>query len=308
VTAAPNFAYELALARTKDEDLDGLDLGDVSRMVSGAERVHVSTIKRFVQRFARFDFPERAIRPSYGLAEATLYVATHQEPGAQVVHFEPETLSAGRAERCQEGTALVSYGTPNSPAVRIVDPETSLQSPPGVVGEIWVQGDNVALGYWNKPVETEETFHATLAGESEAGRWLRTGDLGFLSDGELFIIGRMKDLLIVRGRNHYPDDIEATVQARSGGRVAAISVPDAETEKLVVVIEFKKGSVSDEEFQERIRILKDEVTAAISQFHELAVGDIVVVPPGSIPITTSGKIRRSGCVEKYGKNEFVRCG
>lgn len=310
VTAAPNFAYELALARTKDEDLDGLDLSDVSRMVSGAERVHVSTIKRFVQRFARFNFPERAIRPSYGLAEATLYVATHQEPGAQVAHFQPEKLSVGHAQRCQDGTALISYGTPDSPAVRIVDPDSRKENPAGVIGEIWVQGDNVALGYWNKPKETEETFRATLVAAPAEGpedRWLRTGDLGFLSDGELFIIGRMKDLLIVRGRNHYPDDIEATVQERSGGRVAAISVPDAETEKLVVVVEFKKANVSEDEFQERIRILKDEVTAAISQFHELAVGDIVVVPPGSIPITTSGKIRRSGCVEKYERDEFARC-
>lgn len=143
---------------------------------------------------------------------------------------------------------------------------------------------------------------------SPDGAWLRTGDLGFISEGELFIIGRMKDLLIVRGRNHYPDDIEATVQARSGGRVAAISVPDAETEKLIVVVEFKRGEVAEEEFLERLRILKAEITAAISQFHELAVGDIVVVGPGSIPITTSGKIRRSGCVDKYLKDEFTRLG
>ncbi len=309
VTAAPNFAYELALARTKDEDLDGLDLGDVSRMISGAERVHVSTIKRFVQRFARFNFPENVIRPSYGLAEATLYVATHRDPGAQVVHFEPEKLSAGHAERCQSGTALISYGRPDSPIVRIVDPESCREMPAGEIGEIWVQGENVALGYWGKPTETEYTFGAALTDSNNGsveGTWLRTGDLGFMSEEELFIIGRMKDLLIVRGRNHYPDDIEATVQARSGGRVAAISVPDAETEKLVVVVEFKRGDVNDEEFQERLRILRAEITAAISRVHELAVGDLVVVPPGSIPITTSGKIRRSGCVDKYEKNEFVR--
>lgn len=311
VTAAPNFAYELALARTKDEDLDGLDLSDVSRVVSGAERVHVSTIKRFVQRFARFNLTEQVIRPSYGLAEATLYVATHEVPGAQVVYFEPEKLSAGQARRSQDGTALISYGTPDSPAVRIVDPETREENPAGSIGEIWVQGDNVALGYWNKPKETEDTFRATLkeASNSESERhWLRTGDLGFISENELFIVGRMKDLLIVRGRNHYPDDIEATVQARSGGRVVAISVPEAEAEKLVVIIEFRKGNTADGEFQERIRVLKDEVTAAISQFHELAVGDIVVVAPGSIPKTTSGKVRRSGCVQQYLKNEFTRYG
>lgn len=309
VTAAPNFAYELALARTKDEDLAGLDLGDVVRMISGAERVHVSTIKRFAQRFARFNFHEEAIRPSYGLAEATLYVATHEKPGANVVNFEPEKLSAGHAKRCQTGTALISYGTPRSPSVRIVDPDTGKENPAGEVGEIWVQGDNVALGYWGKPAETEHTFGASLTATTSGdspGNWLRTGDLGFISEGELFIIGRVKDLLIVRGRNHYPDDIEATVQMRSGGRVAAISVPDAETEKLVVVIEFKRRDESDVEFGERLRVLKDEVTAAISREHELAVADIVIVPPGSIPITTSGKIRRSGCAEKYRNDELAR--
>ncbi len=311
VTAAPNFAYELALSRTKDEDLEGLDLGDVSRMISGAERVHVSTIKRFVQRFAKFNFPENVIRPSYGLAEATLYVATHRTAGAQVVSFEPDKLSDGHAERCQSGTALISYGRPDSPSVRIVDPETGKENPAGEIGEIWVHGENVALGYWGKPEETAYTFGAALTDAAEGtppGTWLRTGDLGFISEGELFIIGRMKDLLIVRGRNHYPDDIEATVQARSGGRVAAISIPDAETEKLVVVVEFKRGDAAEEEFRERLRILNAEITAAISQFHELAVGDIVIVAPGSIPITTSGKIRRSGCVEKYQKDEFARLG
>ena len=127
-----------------------------------------------------------------------------------------------------------------------------------------------------------------------------------MSEGELFIIGRMKDLLIVRGRNHYPDDIEATVQAISGGRVAAIAVPDDETEKLVVVIELKKQGDSEEDAIEMFSIIKRQVTSAISTSHGLSVADLVLLRPGSIPITTSGKIRRSACVEKYRNNQFKR--
>ena len=310
VTAAPNFAFELAAARTKDEDLAGLDLSGVATIISGAERVHVPTLKRFAHRFARFELNEQVLRPSYGLAEATLFVATHApRPKPQVVHFEPEKLSAGHAKRTGSGTALVSYGTPSSPGVRIVDPEARTETPAGMVGEIWTQGENVAIGYWRKPDETAHTFGAEIVDPSPGtpdNQWLRTGDLGFISEGELFIIGRMKDLLIVRGRNHYPDDIEVTVSAISGGRVAAIADPAAETERLVVVAELKRRHETDEEMAERINAVKGDVTSAISRVHGLSVADLVVVEPGAIPITTSGKIRRSGAVEKYRKNEFNR--
>ena len=142
----------------------------------------------------------------------------------KIVHFESEKLTAGHAKRCGSGggTPLVSYGVPQSPMVRIVDPETRTECPAGTIGEIWVHGDNVAMGYWQKPEETEHTFGARLVAPSAGtpeGPWLRTGDLGFISDGELFIIGRIKDLLIVYGRNHSPDDIEATIQEITRGRV-----------------------------------------------------------------------------------------
>lgn len=310
VTAAPNFAFELAAARTKDEDLAGRDLSGVAAIISGAERVHVPTLKRFAHRFARFELNEQVLRPSYGLAEATLFVATNApRPKPQVGHFEPEKLSAGHAKRTGSGTALVSYGTPSSPSVRIVDPEARTERPAGMVGEIWTQGENVAIGYWRKPEETAHTFGAEIVDPSPGtpdNQWLRTGDLGFISEGELFIIGRMKDLLIVRGRNHYPDDIEVTVSAISGGRVAAIADPAAETERLVVVAELKRRNETDEEMAERINAVKGDVTSAISRVHGLSVADLVVVEPGAIPITTSGKIRRSGAVEKYRKNEFTR--
>jgi fatty acid CoA ligase FadD28 len=229
----------------------------------------------------------------------------------EIVDFESDKLSTGHAKRCESGggTALVSYPLPQSPTVRIVDPETQTECPEATTGEIWVHGENVAIGYWRKPHETERTFGATLvepsAGTPE-GPWLRTGDLGFICDDALFIVGRIKDLLIVYGRNHSPDDIEATIQEITGGRVAAMAVPDEGIEQLVVVIEVKKRGNSDEDVMRKFAVVKREVTSAISNSHGLGVADLVLVAPGSIPITTSGKVRRAACVEQYQRNEFAR--
>ncbi|MEB4209832.1 AMP-binding protein [Mycobacterium sp. 94-17] len=310
LSAAPNFAFELAAARTSDDDMAGLDLGDVLYILSGAERVNPLTIRRFTRRFARSNLPESVIRPSYGLAEATLFVATHP-PGLppDFVHFEHEKLAAGQAKRCEGGTPLASYGTPQSPTVRIVDPETATEKPAGMIGEIWVHGDNVSRGYWHRPVETQQTFAATITAPSPGtpeDRWLRTGDLGFVSEDELFIVGRIKDLLIVRGRNHYPDDIEATVQEISGGRAAAIAVTDEPTETLVVILEFKQRGQAEPDVAENLRDIKEAVTTAISNAHGLSVRDVVLVAPGSIPITTSGKVRRQSCVQLYQNGGFKR--
>ncbi|OBF79733.1 acyl-CoA synthetase [Mycobacterium sp. 852002-51163_SCH5372311] len=311
-SAAPNFAFELAARKTSDEDMAGLDLGDVLVILSGSERVHPATVRRFNQRFARFNLPDKAIRPSYGLAEATVYAATRSpaEP-VHIVQFVSEKLSVGDAERCESGsgTPLVSYGVPRSLTIRIVDPDTRLECPDGRVGEIWVHGDNVALGYWQKPQETERTFGDRLVAPSEGtpeGPWLRTGDRGFLSDGELFIIGRIKDVLIVYGRNHSPDDIEATIQEITRGRCAAIAVSDDHTEQLVAIIEVKHRADSHEEASDKLVAVKRDVTSAISTSHGLGVADLVVVPPGSIPITTSGKVRRAACVEHYRDGRFAR--
>ncbi len=310
LSAAPNFALRLAAARTSDEDMAGLDLGDISFINCGAERIIPATIRHFTQRFAPFNLADSAVRASYGLAEATVYVATHA-PGhpPAFVHFEPEKLSAGHAKRCVTGTPLVSYGSLQSPLVRIVDPETTTERPAGMIGEIWVHGDNVCSGYWRRPAETRDTFGATITSPSPGtpeDLWLRTGDLGFFSEGELFIVGRIKDLLIVRGRNHYPDDIEATVQEISGGRAAAIAVMDESTEKLVVIVEFKNRGQSADEVAENFRLIREQVTSAIANSHGLSVHDVVLVGPGSIPITTSGKVRRATCVELYQDGGFQR--
>jgi long chain fatty acid CoA FadD26 len=311
-TAVPNFAFELAARRTTDEDMAGLDLGHVHTVLSGSERVHAATIRRFLDRFAAFNFPATALKPSYGLAEAMVYVASsgpNRPP--TVANFDYEKLSAGHAEACDNegGVQLVSVGTPRASTIRIVDSDTRVENPAGMVGEIWLHGDNIANGYWRKPQQSQRTFGGQLLDPSPGtplGPWLRTGDLGVIHDSELFIIGRIKDLLIVDGRNHYPDDIEATTQEISGGRVAAISIPDDRTERVVVIAEMKNRGHSEEEMQQRLRSVRAQVTSAISKSHGLRVADLVLVPPGSIPITTSGKIRRSSCLEVYRQDEFSR--
>ncbi|MGW0158711.1 AMP-binding protein [Mycobacterium sp. NPDC003323] len=311
ITAGPNFAFELAAGRTTDEDLAGIDLSDVIAVYSGAERVHEATLKRFAQRFAKFNFTQDVLRPSYGLAEATLYVATGEPGPPSVVAFDSAKLSAGVAERTTDGsgTQLVGYGRPEEPVVRIVDAETRREVPAGGVGEIWSYGENNCLGYWEKPEQTEHTFRGRIENPSEGtpeGPWLRTGDLGFISDGELFIIGRIKDLLIVRGVNHYPDDIEATIQEITGGRVAAIAVEEERAEQLVAIIEVKKRGDTEEAVLEHFLNIKRDVASAVSQTHGISAADLVLVPRGAIPITTSGKIRRQSCVEKYRNHEFSR--
>ena len=312
-TSAPNVAFELATRKTSDDDMAGLDLGGVYNILSGAERVQPATLQRFAERFARFNLHPRVLRPSYGLAEATVFVATSESCRPPVTaYFESEELTAGHAKRCASGggTSLVSYRMPQSPIVRIVDPETGTECPAGTVGEIWVHGDNVASGYWQKPQETERTFGATLVAPSAGtpeGPWLRSGDLGVISEGDLFIIGRIKDLLIVYGRNHSPDDIEATIQDITHGRCAAIAVPDdGGVEGLVAIVELKKRDESEEAAAHRFTAVRREITAAISRSHGLGVADLVLVQPGSIPLTTSGKVRRRDCVQLYLRDEFTR--
>ena len=223
----------------------GLDLGDVLSIASGSERIHAATLRRFTERFAKFNLRDTVLRPSYGLAEATVYVATRR-PGQppEIVHFESDELSAGHAKRCAAaaGRRWSVTGCRNhrwcgssiprpGPSVRR---ERSARSGCTATMSRWGIGGNL-----KRP---SSTFGARLVDPSAGtpeGPWLRTGDLGFFSDGELFIMGRIKDLLIVYGRNHSPDDIEATIQEITRGRCAAIAVPDKGTEKLVAIIEFK---------------------------------------------------------------------
>jgi long chain fatty acid CoA FadD26 len=300
-TAGPNFAYEVLMARTSDEDMAGLDLSRAAVLINGAERVRGSTVRRFNERFAAFGLPDSAMRTTWGMAEATVYVAS--SPGGRPpaeVRFDTDKLTAGHAEVCGTGgSELVSHGAPRSCDFRIVDPETRREKSPGEVGEVWVHGPQIAAGYWHNPELSEQVFNGQLAAGSPTGPWLKSGDLGVMFDGELYIIGRMKDLLIVDGRNHYPDDIEATVAKVTGGRVAAVSVPDGGSERLVVVAELKTKTPE-------LSGLKTQVSAAISKAHGVRVADLVLVGPGSIPVTTSGKVRRSASAERYRLGHFSR--
>ena len=312
-SAGPNFAFDLVAAKTSDEDMAGLSMADVRGVLSGAERVYPKTLRHFTERFAKFGLREEVLRPSYGLAEGTVYVACRTVVGPpNVVRFDNPALSDGDAVvvEAPNGTPLISYGMPRSPLVRIVDPETCLECPADRVGEIWVNGPNVAEGYWHKPEETAQTFGGVLANppaDVPAQNWLRTGDLGFVTDGEVFIVGRIKDTLIVYGKNHYPEDIEGTVSDITRGRVAAISVTADETEKLVVIIEYKKPRGADDDAAATAMTeLKNQLTTAISKAHGLTAADLVLVGPGSLPTTTSGKIRRAACGDLYRGGQFSR--
>ena len=311
LTAAPNFAFDLAARRSSDADLAGLDFSRVLGINSGSERIHPSTVRRFNERLGPYGLPNWALKSSYGLAEATLYVVTSaSRKSPMMVRLDVEKLAAGYAEESSgAGADLVGCGVPRSSSVRIVDPETRVELPAGAVGEIWVQGGQVAKGYWRNPKLSERTFGGQLAqpaagtsAGNPGGRWLRTGDLGVLYKDELFVVGRIKDLLIVDGRNHYPDDIEATISAETGGRVAAVSIPDESGEKLVAIAELKSPGVAPEDLPDTQR----RVAAAVRDTHGVRVGDLVLVGPGSLPITTSGKVRRSTCAERYQAAQFSR--
>ena len=307
LTAGPNFAFEVALNRSADEDLAGLDLSGVLVMINGGERVHGSTVRRFQERFGPYGLADWSMRPTLGMAEAAVFVVTTAGGRAPtVVRFDTDKLTAGHAEACSEGgSELVSVGTARTCELRVVDPETLVEKPAGEVGELWMQGDQVGAGYWRNPESTERTFNGQFAHAptgTPPGRWLRTGDLAVMFEGELFIIGRLKDLLIVDGRNHYPDDIEATIMEITGGKVAAVSSPDGTTERLVVIAEVRESD------PQLLDAMKQKVAAAISRNHGVRVADAMFVPPRSLPITTSGKVRRKSSLELYQSCEFRRVG
>jgi long chain fatty acid CoA FadD26 len=306
-TAGPNFAFDVAAGRCADADLEGLDLSRVLVMINGGERVHGSTVRRFAERFGPLGLSDASMRPTLGMAEAAVFVVT--SAGGRpptMVRFDTEKLAAGHAEVCEAGgTELVTAGTPRTCELRVVDPETLLEKPAGEVGELWMQGDQVGAGYWRNPEATERTFNGQLAQTSEGtpgGRWLRTGDLAVMFEGEVFIIGRLKDLLIVDGRNHYPDDIEATVAEVTGGRVAAVAITEDTTEKLIVIAEVKESD------PDRLAAMKQHVTAAVSRDHGVRVSDAMFVGPRSLPITTSGKVRRKSSLQLYRSDKFSRVG
>jgi amino acid adenylation domain-containing protein len=296
-SGAPNFAYELCVNKISPAEIEQLDLSSWTVAFNGAEPVRAETMERFTKAFRPCGFRETVFYPCYGLAEATLMVSGSLKTLPPIVNgFEKKALENHRVK--QQGTgsasqALVGSGR-NLPdqQIAIVDPTTFQPCAADEIGEIWVKGPSVAKGYWKRPEESDQTFNARIAG-TEDGPFLRTGDLGFLKDGQLFVTGRAKDLLIVRGQNHYPQDIELTVE-RCGnilhpGCGAAFSVDVQGEERLVVVQEVAKGAESDLDSTLAL------VRRGLAENHELAPHAIVLIKTGSILKTSSGKIQRRAC-------------
>ncbi len=280
VAGCPNFGFELCASRFRPEAMEGIDLSRWRVAFNGAEPVRADTLRKFAARFAPYGFDPKAFYPCYGMAEATLLISGGRPgAGAAVASAGPAIVGCGQAL--------------NGESIAIVDPDTRMRLAPGQIGEIWVAGPNVAGGYWRNEAATAETFGAQIAGESGAA-WLRTGDLGFVdAGGELFVTGRLKDLIIVRGVNHYPQDIEHTAQAAHpglrAGFGAAFAVLDAAGgERVVLVQEIERSFRHNLDAAEAVA----DVREAVAETHELALHDVALVAPGTIPKTTSGKIQR----------------
>jgi len=311
-SGGPNFAYNHCVRLTTPAERGNLDLGNWRVASCGAEPISKDTMEQFIQAFRASGFRREAFHPAYGLAEFTLLVSVKRlREVPRVLELESRALEEGLVR--EVGGArdavrpLVSCGHPVGAAeVVIVDPETCQRCEPGVVGEIWLADPSVAKGYWNRPEETEQTFGAHLAVTRE-GPYLRTGDLGFVQDGELFIAGRLKDIIIIRGRNHYPQDIERTV-AHSHPALrpdfgAAFSIEHEGEERLVVLqeIDRRKTVVAIEEVASAIR-------DAVAQQHEIQVYQVVLARAGSVPKTTSGKIQRRACRAAYLSGQLAVAG
>ncbi|MEI7544132.1 MAG: long-chain-fatty-acid--AMP ligase FadD32 [Mycobacteriaceae bacterium] len=334
ISVAPNFAFDHAAARGVPRDGEPpLDLSNIKAILNGSEPISAATVRRFNEAFEPFGFPARAIKPSYGLAEATLFVSTTPAgESPKIVTVDRDELNANRfVEVPEDSPNAVAQASAGKIGVAewavIVDYETASELPDGQIGEIWISGPNMGTGYWNKPEETIATFQNILKsrissshaqGSDDAAIWVRTGDLGAYHEGDLYITGRVKDLVIIDGRNHYPQDLEYSAQESSKavrtGFVAAFSVPanqlpdavfenahsglkrdpDDSSEQLVIVGERAAGFHKME-----IEPIADAIRAAIAVRHGVTVRDVLMTPAGAIPRTSSGKIGRRACRLAY---------
>jgi len=298
---APNFAYETCARKVSEEERASLDLSSVKVALCGAEPVRPATLAEFADAFGPCGFREDAFRPAYGLAEATLIVSGHSDGGAPfVADVDGTELQRNRVRPAGPGAAgsralAGCGGVAPEMRVTIIDPDTNTPCAPDRVGEIWICGPSVAAGYWRKPEDTRQVFGAYLA--SGEGPFLRTGDLGFFDRGRLFITGRLKDLIIIRGSNHYPQDLEYTVErshrALRPSAGAAFSIDADGAERLIVVQEVTdRASVPSENAAAAMR-------RALIESHEVYPDAIVLIAPRSIPRTSSGKIQRYACREAF---------
>jgi acyl-CoA synthetase (AMP-forming)/AMP-acid ligase II len=307
-SCAPNFAYDLCVRRVTDAQRRELDLSRWEMALVGGEPVRADTLDRFSAAFAEAGFRREALSPAYGLAEATVMVtAVPVGQGPEVLRVDSEALTAGKvrpAASAPDSRELVGCGPIHALSMAVaVDPETGKPCDEDEVGEIFVSGPSVAAGYLNAPKESAETFMGTLP-DQPGERFLRTGDLGFLHSGELFITGRAKDVIIIAGANHYPQDIEATVEAshpavREFG-ACAVSVDDGAHERLIVLAETTTaaaGGGSDEPVT--AQEIKQEIRRAVHAGHRIQVHDVVLLKPGTLPLTTTGKLQRRDSRDRY---------
>jgi 8-amino-7-oxononanoate synthase/acyl carrier protein len=303
ISGGPNFAYDHCVEKIADDELEGVDLSSWEVAFNGAEPVRPQTLEKFSDRFRANGFRAEACYPCYGMAETTLLVTG----GFKLIPpakgwFSGKAIDTHRVEAAvpdaDDARHLVSSGRvlPNA-EVAIVDPDTFQRLGEDAVGEIWVQSASVGQGYWNKPEETAATFSALLSAEQDAGPFLRTGDLGFLRAGNLYVTGRLKDLIIVRGVNRYPQDIEHTVQESNKrlqpGAQAAFAVDVAGRERLVIISEVERKR--SQEWDDVVAAIRRDVTSQ----HELPPDAVVLVRFGSIPTTSSGKIQRHACQSSF---------
>ncbi|OKI97229.1 hypothetical protein AMK19_32420 [Kitasatospora sp. CB01950] len=303
-TSAPNFAYDLSLRLISDEQLEGLDLSTLRFVSNGSEPIHAPTVDAFVERFARIGLRPETHTPAYGMAEVTVYVSStptgqrHNVLLADPVRLadpdRPELVVAADGG----GRPIVGCGRVRMFDLRIVDPRTRQDLPAGAIGEIWLRGESVARGYWNKPELNAEIFRARLAEDGADGPgWLRTGDLGALVDGELFVIGRLKEMMIVRGRNLYPQDLEQEARsahpslARFVGAAFAVDAPD---ERIVLVHEVAPGIPAEE-----LPAVTEAVARRITAAFGAPARNIVLVRRGQVNRTTSGKIQRGTMRQRF---------
>lgn len=298
-SGAPNFAYDLCVSRIRPEQRMLLDLGSWTLAYNAAEPVRAETLERFADAFEPSGFRRDAFYPCYGLAEATVFVTGGNKGQAPLIdRFDEQALEQNRAVPAAEGCKRVACGFAwLGQTVTIVDPHSCTPCRDGCVGEIWVSGPSVARGYWQRPEESEKTFGARLAGSGESP-FLRTGDLGFVQQGRLFVTGRLKDLIVVRGNNHYPQDIERTAQRShpalrpEGGAAFALAIEGEE--RLVLVQELCRSAYRHPDAAPILGAIR----AAVVAEHGLLVHAVMLIEAGSLPRTTSGKVRRRACREQ----------
>lgn len=312
-TVVPNFALELAVRYGKPAEGEELDLSAIDGIIIGSEPVTRKSVESFAEAFTPYGLKRDALRPSYGLAEASLLVTTPQTPNRPFfASFDRDALAQGRAEivadEDEKAVVFASNGQVVAPQrLTLVDPETRAEVADGIVGEIWAHGQNMAAGYLERPEDTEATFRNTLGERLAEGsraegapddNWMATGDLGVILDGEVFITGRLKDLIVIAGRNHYPQDVEYTVNQASGhirpDSVAAFAVPGDDVEKLIIIAErdTTAEAAADAEAVEAIR-------TAVSVNHGLVPDEIRIVAPDEIARSSSGKIARRVAHKAY---------